>query len=132
MNFDEGVLLEFPEGLLGFPAFTRLKLMEPPDDYPFKFLRPVDREEVTFIALDIAAIKPDFEVPLSPLEAEALAIGKPEDAMVLTLVVIPDDMQQMFTNLAGPLVINIRARVGRQIALVGDKYPLRFPILEDP
>lgn len=132
MNPDEGVLLEFPEGLLGFPAFTRLRLLEPPDDYPFKFLRSEDRKEVTFIALDIAAIKPDYEVPLSPVESEALAIGKPEDAMVLTLVVIPDDMQQMFTNLAGPLVINIRARVGRQIALAGDKFPLRFPILEDP
>jgi flagellar assembly factor FliW len=128
---DEGVLLDFPDGLLGFPFLTRLRLLEPPDGYPLKFLQSEDRKEVSFIALDIAAIKPDYTVPLSPTEAEALSIEKPEDALILTLVVIPDDMQQMITNLAGPVVINARTKVGRQIALAGEQYPVRYPILRD-
>lgn len=129
MTPDEGVLLEFPDGLLGFPTLTRLRLFEPPDGYPLKFLQAEDREDVTFIALDIAGIRPDYTVPLSQAEAEALAIEHPEDALVLTLVVIPEDPRQMTTNLAGPLVINARSKVGRQIALVGEEYPLRHPIL---
>jgi flagellar assembly factor FliW len=131
MNPDEGVLLDFPDGLFGFPGLTRLRLLEPPDGYPLKFLQSEDRKEVSFLALDIAAVKPDYEVPLSPVEADALALEKPEDALVLTLVVIPDDLRQMMTNLAGPVVINARTKVGRQIALAGDQYPVRYPILRD-
>jgi flagellar assembly factor FliW len=35
----------------------------------------------------------------------------------------------MTTNLAGPLVINVKTRIGFQIVLNADKYPLRFPII---
>ena len=129
MTPDEGVLLEFPDGLLGFPTLTRLRLFEPTDGYPLKFLQAEDREDLSFVALDIAGIKPDYTVPLGAIEAEALAIEQPEDALVLTLVVIPEDPREMTTNLAGPLVINARTRRGRQIALTGDQYPLRYPIL---
>lgn len=132
MNPEEGVLLDFPDGLLGFPELTQLRLLEPPDGYPLVFLRSEQQPESSFIAIDIASIKPDYTVPLSPTEAEALALEKPEDALILTLVVIPEDALNMTTNLAGPLVINIPKRMGRQIALAGDPYPLRHPILEKP
>ena len=131
MSPEEGVLLDFPEGLLGFPALTRLRLLEPPEGYPLKFLQSESGPELNFVAIDIASLKPDFTVPLSPAEAETLALERPEDALVLTLVVIPQDPRQMTTNLAGPLVINVRTHIGRQIALAGDQYPLRHPILED-
>ncbi len=131
MSSEEGVLLDFPDGLFGFPTMKRLRLFEPPDAYPLKFLQAEGGEECSFIALDIAGIKPEYTVPLSPAEAEALAIERPEDALVLTLVVIPEDARQMTTNLAGPLVINAKTRTGRQIALAGEQYPLRHPILGD-
>ena len=131
MTPDEGVLLEFPDGLLGFPDLTRLRLFEPPDGYPLKFLQAEGRDDLSFVALDIAGIKPDYVVPLAAAEAESLALEKVEEALVLTLVVIPEDPREMTTNLAGPLVINARTRVGRQIALTGEQYPLRFPILGD-
>jgi flagellar assembly factor FliW len=131
MSPEEGVILEFPDGLLGFPTLTHLRLFEPPDGYPLKFLQSVERDDLSFIALDIAGIKPEYTVPLSSMEAAALAIEQPEDALILTLVVIPEDPRQMTTNLAGPLVINARTRKGRQIALTGDQYPLRHPILGD-
>ena len=89
MTPDEGVLLEFPDGLLGFPSLTSLRLFEPPDGYPLKFLQAEDREDLSFVVLDIAGIKPDYTVPLGDAEAAALAIEKPEEALVLTLVVIP-------------------------------------------
>jgi flagellar assembly factor FliW len=44
-------------------------------------------------------------------------------------VVIPENAKYMTTNLAGPLVINVNTRIGFQIVLNSDKYPLRFPII---
>ncbi len=129
---DQGTLLAFPDGLLGFPELTRLRLFEPPDAYPLKFLQAEDRPEISFVAIDVAGLKPDYRVPLAEVEAQALGIEREEDALILTLVVIPEDPRRMTTNLAGPLVINSRRLVGRQVALSGEEYPLQYSILGDP
>ena len=123
------LVLTFPKGLLGFPTLQTFHLFEPQDGYPLKFLQSVDTEEISFTCMNPAGIKEDYEVPLSDEEAEALALSSQEDALILTLVVIPEDPRRMTTNLAGPLVINTKTRVGFQIALNSDQYPLRFPIL---
>ncbi len=126
---DDGIILTFPKGLLGFPQLTSYRLFQPVDGYPLKFLQAVTDQEVSFTCIHPASIKGDYEVPLGEEEAEALALEAPEDAMVLTLVVIPEDPRLMTTNLAGPLVINVKTRMGFQIVLNSDKFPLRFPIL---
>lgn len=126
---DDGILLTFPKGLLGFPQLTTFRLFEPQDGYPLKFLQSVETPETVFTCLDPVSIKQDYAVPLGDEEAAALSLETPEDALILTLVVIPEDPRRMTTNLAGPLVVNVKTRVGFQIALNVDKYPLRFPIL---
>ena len=125
---DDGILLTFPSGLLGFPELTAFRLYEPQDGYPLKFLQAVEAQDVSFTCIHPASIKADYEVPLGEAEAEALHLESPEDAMVLTLVVVPEDARLMTTNLAGPLVINVKTRVGYQIILNTEKYSLRFPI----
>ncbi len=126
---DDGILLTFPKGLLGFPQLTAFRLFEPPDGYPLKFLQSVTAPDMAFTCIDPVAVKHDYEVPLGDEDAEALALESLEDAMVLTLVVIPEDPRRMTTNLAGPLVINVKSMTGYQVALNADKFPLRFPIL---
>jgi flagellar assembly factor FliW len=126
---DDGILLTFPKGLLGFPQLTAFRLFEPRDGYPLKFLQSVESPEIAFTCLDPAGIQEDYAVPLGDEDAEALGLEVPEDALILTLVVIPEDPRRMTTNLAGPLVVNVKTRVGFQIALNAEKYPLRFPIL---
>jgi len=127
--FEDGVLLTFPKGLLGFEKLTTYRLVEPRDAYPLKFLQSAESETVSFICIDPAAVKRDYEVPLGQEEAEALSLESPEDAMILTMVVVPEDPRHMTTNLAGPLVVNVKTRQGRQIILNSEKYPLRFPVL---
>lgn len=126
---DEPLILTFPRGLLGFPLLKSFQLFEPADGYPLKFLQSLDSEEISFTCMDPAGIKEDYEVPLNEEEAEALALTSQADALILTLVVIPEDPRRMTTNLAGPLVINTKTRTGFQVALNAEKYPLRFPIL---
>jgi flagellar assembly factor FliW len=127
--FEDGVQLTFPKGLLGFEQLTSYRLVEPRDAYPLKFLQSIEAEEVSFICIDPVAVKKDYEVPLGEEEAQSLGLESPEDALILTMVVVPEDPRQMTTNLAGPLVVNVKSRVGFQIILNSDKFPLRFPIL---
>jgi len=123
--------IDFPGGLIGFPDLTTFQLMEPTDAYPLKFLQPMGREDMHFVCIDVAAIKMDYEVPLSEEDAQALAIPTPSDALVLALVVIPEDPRLMTANLAGPILINLKSRRGRQIVLNTEQYPLKYPVFAD-
>lgn len=125
----DGIQVTFPKGLLGFEQLTTFLLFEPKDGYPLKFLQSTENPDVSFICIDPVTVKRDYQVPLTPEEAEALGLEAPEEALILTLVVVPEDPQHMTTNLAGPIIINVRTRMGRQIILSSETYPLRCPIL---
>ena len=124
----DGAILSFPNGLIGFPALKAFRLFEPGDSYPLKFLQAVDREDVSFTCIDVQAIKPDYVVPLSDEDARGLALHEASDAMVLALVVIPEDPAGMTANLAGPVVVNTRTLQARQIVLNIDQYPLAYRV----
>jgi flagellar assembly factor FliW len=126
---DEGVLLSFPKGLVGFPTLTQFRLFEPSDGYPLKFLQSTDSPDVSFVCMDPAGIKPDYAFGLSDEDAALLALNQPQDALILTLVVIPEDPRRMTVNLAGPLVVNVQSRTGVQVVLNAEEYPLQFPVL---
>ncbi len=128
-NAKEEVLITFPAGLVGFPRIRSFRLFEPAGGYPLKFLQSVDEPDISFTCMDVAAIQPDYEVPLGEEDAAILALEAPIDALVLALVVIPEDPRKMTANLAGPLVINGKTRIGRQVVLNTETYPLQFPIL---
>jgi flagellar assembly factor FliW len=121
-------VVTFAGGLVGFPALTQFRLMEPEGGYPLKFLQAVDQEDVSFVCIDVAAIKPEYEVPLDEEDALGLALEDPAHALVLALVVIPKDPRQMTANLAGPLVVNTKTLQGRQIILNPDKFALKYPV----
>lgn len=125
------VIIHFPTGLLGFPSLHDFRLFEPAGGYPLKFLQAVEDTDIAFSCVDVAAIKMDFEAPLSDEEAERLALEEPVDALVLAIVVIPEDPRKMTANLAGPLVINTKKRVGIQAVLNTEQYPLKYPILAE-
>lgn len=132
---EDDVILSFPAGLAGFPKLTEFRLFEPSGGYPLRFLQAVEQPELSFVCMDAAAIKMDYDVPLNDEEAAFLALEKPEDALVLVLVVVPEDPRQATANLAGPLVINALSRQGRQVLLDIRQFPLKHPVFnyqEDP
>jgi flagellar assembly factor FliW len=126
----EDAIIQFPAGLVGYPDLKAYRLFEPQDSYPLKFLQAVDQEEVSFTCIDVQAIKPDYVVPLNTEDANSLAIAEPADALVLALLVIPEDPRQMTANLAGPVVVNVKSLQGRQIVLNIDQFPLAYPVFQ--
>ena len=124
----EDTILQFPGGLIGFPALKAFRLFEPADGYPLKFLQSVDHEDISFTCIDVGAFKPDYTVPMGEADAQALAIEEPGDALILALVTVPKDPSRMTANLAGPLVVNIKTLQARQIVLNIDRFPLAYPL----
>ncbi len=121
-------LLVFPSGILGFPDWTKYVILDHDTDAPFKWLQCVEEPHLAFVILDPALFKPDYHITIT---ADALIeIQKLEDdeLSVVTILTIPsDDPTAVTANLRGPLVMNHRTRLCKQLVLP-EELPTRYPL----
>lgn len=125
------VLIHLQSGLLGFPEYRKLRLHSPSDSHPLKFLQVLDRPEVGFTCIETSSFLPEYQPPIPEADLTALGLEGPQEALVMALVVVPEDPLKMTANLAGPLVINPRTLEGRQLVLSTDSFPIRHRIIPE-
>ncbi len=120
----EDRILEFPDGLIGFPRCHRFALLEPQrDGSPFRYMLCIDAPDLGFVVCDPEAFCPGY-VAAVPRPAE---LG--EDVGVLAIVTVPAEPRDMTANLLAPLVVDCATRVGRQIVLEGGGFSTRHRLL---
>ncbi|HLI28752.1 MAG TPA: flagellar assembly protein FliW [Chloroflexota bacterium] len=122
-------LLVFPHGLPGFEHHVHFALLEEPAYLPFRWLQSLHDPEVAFILLDAFLVCPDYDFELSPADVTLLQLDEHALPRVYCILVVPRDIRQMTANLKAPVVLNPRRRLGKQVILPDDRYPLRYPVL---
>lgn len=121
-------VLTFPNGILGFPDCRRYVILDHDTDAPFKWLQSLDEPGLAFVILDPAYFHPEYDVQ-APTEALAEVQGRDDDELIVSvLLTIPsDDPTGITANLRGPLLMNPRTKLCKQLIL-SDSYPTRFPL----
>lgn len=121
-------VLTFPSGILGFPDCRRYVILDHDTDAPFKWLQSLDEPGLAFVILDPAFFHPEYDVQV-PNEALLEVDGKDnEELIVSVLLTIPsNDPTGITANLRGPLLMNPRTKLCKQLIL-SDSYPTRFPL----
>ncbi|MEO5365924.1 MAG: flagellar assembly protein FliW [Magnetococcus sp. WYHC-3] len=128
LEFDPGELIRLEEGLLGFPLSQRFLLFPYGKSSPFFWLQSVDEPEIAFIVVNPFDFFGELEFVVGDDDARALDLTSSEDLEVFTLVTIPEGRpEEMRTNLAGPVVVNVKNRRGRQVLM--KQYSPRQPLL---
>lgn len=129
---DERQIIRFDEGILGFPKSHRYILVPHKGaDSPFAWLQSVDESHLAFLLINPAVVKPDYVVQLPESATVSLKLKDVSEGLVLTIVVVPEDPNEMRTNLRAPVVINTRERLGRQVVLEDLSLNIRYRILQD-
>ena len=125
-------LLTVPSGLLGFPEWTRYVILDHDTDAPIKWLHCVEEASLAFVILDPALFNENYHVTISP-EARGEVEGSESDALGLAVILtIPsDDPSAVTANLRGPLLMNPRTRLCKQLVL-SENYPTRYPVFPAP
>jgi flagellar assembly factor FliW len=132
LEIDEKGLIDFPEGLPGFEDVKRFVLLAGVEnDSPFQWLQGVDNTDLAFVVIDPKVFKPDYIVDVDDKEVEILEIKDTEKVMVLSIVVVPEDLTMMTANLKAPLLINTENNKGKQIVLDKSDYQIRHYILQE-
>jgi flagellar assembly factor FliW len=132
IEFAEEKIVTFERGIIAFEEMKRFFIIDNEDENnPLWWLQSVDDPEILFVVINPFTFKPDYDFELSPQDAEELQIEKPEDVVVLAIVVVPEDIKQMTANLLAPVIINIRQRKGKQIVLQDKRYSTKHLIIEE-
>ncbi|MBK8858642.1 MAG: flagellar assembly protein FliW [Opitutaceae bacterium] len=108
-----------PQGLVGFKDYTRGELHYTPDQLPFLWLRLHGLgDPVHFIVIEPGGLVPDYELEIFDEDAASLELRDPGDALVLNIVNLRQQQPVEATvNLIGPIVVNRRTHVGRQLVI---------------
>lgn len=128
VEVDDLKIINFADGLLGFPRQRRFALIQPAPDAAFYWLQSVEDPGLAFVVADPQQFVPDYEVPLRPEDAAAIGVAATDDFQVLGIVNKVD--QTLTMNLLGPIVIGPRTFEARQVVLSDKRYTTRQPILQ--
>ena len=122
-------IVQFPEGLIGFPNSRAYVLLSAKPDSPFRWLQSLDEPALAFLCTDPAHYVNDYAPTLSERHARDLGMDQETARMLLCTAAIPKGRpEDMTLNLAGPIVINAEVRRGRQIVLEDGAYTIRHRV----
>ena len=134
IEIDENKVIKFHSGLLGFPDVKRYVLLNHMNnpDIPFKWLQAADDPDLVFVVIDPLLFCSDYNHDIDEHDLRELNITGLDDRCIVVIVTIPHEMPELMTaNLQGPLIVNLKTREAKQVVLSGEKFPLRYPVLQD-
>lgn len=130
---DDQAIINVPGGLIGFPGQERYVIIRHKPDSPFFWFQAIDDGELAFVIVDPLTFKPDYRIPVSRSLLAFLNADDSEELGIYVIVTIPQGHpQDMTANLLGPVVINTRGRLARQLILDEAKYSHRHPVMTPP
>ena len=109
-----------PEGLIGLPDFKKFELIVDPESLPFVVLRAVEGDEIQIPAVEPVGLVENYRLDIGDADAEMLGlVGVDANPLILNVATIKSyDPQKVTLNLAAPILINRRTRVGKQVVLL--------------
>ncbi|MBI3392377.1 MAG: flagellar assembly protein FliW [Nitrospirae bacterium] len=133
IDVSEEKVITIPDGVLGFPGRTRFLVLDHFRDAPFKWLQSLDDPDLAFVIADPRSIKDDYRPAVRASEVSDLDVKDENDLAVVVVVTVPAENPLLMTaNLQGPIVVNARNRLGKQLVLAASDYPDRYPLIPDP
>ena len=121
-------VLSFPWGLPGFAELRQFLVLTVPGQDGYIWLQSLDEVKVALPLCDPWSLFDDYDAPLPHYARQSLGIEAADDFCILCVCVVGDRAAEMSINLLAPVVINLKSRTGRQIALENQRYSVRTPI----
>jgi flagellar assembly factor FliW len=120
--------IQMPLGLLGFEQFKSFALVTNPEEEPFLWLQVVAEPKLAFLVISPFVVVPDYQPDISEEDAGSLGLQSPEETLIFNIVTV-HGAQQATVNLKGPIVLNRRTLVAKQIIPINaPNLPVAHPL----
>ena len=122
-------VLTFPSGIPGFEQSRQFVIVSIPDYVPFEWLVCIDGSRLRFAIINPLLFASDYSPAIVKEQLEDLEIRKPEDILLYTIVTIKENPLESTANLVGPIIVNRKQRLGKQILIDDDRYSTQEPLI---
>ncbi len=127
---DEEVI-HFTKPILGFDDCRQYLLMENESIFPTFWLQSINDPDLAFPVVSPFSVDENYSINLQALDLEDIRLKSVDDALVLTLMVVPQTMSSIRTNLRAPIIYNPEKKVAKQLILYDEKYPIHFYVIDN-
>lgn len=127
VEVDDASVIELPAGIIGFPDQHRYAVVAADESGVYSWLQSIEEPGLAFLALVPAPFFPDYAPVVPDEDCRAIGLTDPADAQLLCLVTVGDD--RVTANLLGPVVLNVRTRLARQVVLTDARLSTRAPVV---
>ena len=118
VSYEEDDCIHVVDGMLGFPEHQRYVLVQHREGSPFRWLQSLDDAALAFLLVSPAELLTDYGPTVPEDQTKALALSADDPILVYVVVTIPPgNPQDMTVNLSGPIIINPRNRMARQVVV---------------
>lgn len=129
VEVDEKDVLQFPEGLPGFPEEKSFAFFPYKPDSPFYFLQSAADQDLSFLMINPFDFFTDYEFPLDDGQVNQLQILQDDRPEVYCIVTIRDKIEEMTANLLAPIIVNCRCGIATQVILEKSSYTTKHPFI---
>jgi flagellar assembly factor FliW len=121
-------VIQIPYGLLGFERDKNYVLLARPEEEPFMRFQKVGDAKRAFLVVPPHFVLADYRPDLSELDVAFLELDDPSEAFILNIVTVRGKAE-ITVNLKGPIVINGRTLIGKQVIPVNAaEFAIRHPL----
>ncbi|GAB6107652.1 flagellar assembly protein FliW [Fusibacter bizertensis] len=121
VEYEPSDVITFPQGIPGFEEQRTFIIIPSGDvEFPFNTLHSTENESLAFIVTDPFLFVENYDFELSQNDADLLKISGEddlEDVLALSIVTIPENVENTTINIMAPLMINNKEKIGKQILL---------------
>ena len=132
VDIDENKIVEFNEGIFGFDGLKKYIVLYDgaEEGNPFAWLQSLEDKDVCLPMVNPMVWYPSYAPEVD--DEKITSIGDLDEKMidVFTIVVIPDDIKYMTTNLKAPILINKTTKKGIQAIVNDNEYDIKHNLYE--
>ena len=130
LDLPDDKIIQMAKPVLGFEQLKKFCIIEGEDFEPFLWFQSVEEPSVAFIIVNPIFFDPDYHIEVNPKEIEELNIADVKTVETYVIVSIPPDPKKMSINLKGPILINTKTKLDKQLILVNSKYKVNQYIVD--
>lgn len=120
----------FPEGIIGFEDVKYYYLLDSREG-PFYWLQAENIPELAFLLVNPRLFMEDYKLMVRKEDIDSLNPESREDIIDFAIVTVPDDPSRISANLMGPIIINRKTKVAKQVISLNEEYTVKHYILDE-
>ena len=124
LSIEKENIITFEQGLLGFEELKQFAIIAVEECLPFECLVSLEDPMVAFPILNPTLFFSDYKPSLSKDDLVLLDIKKEKDVEMFCIVTLGKKPEDVTLNLKGPILINMKNKMGKQVVLIEDYYSL--------